>query len=93
MIQIAKEFADKPVRIISINTMNPDGMVDAEIKKYKMEYPVFYGRGQNINRDFKVEKLPRLIFVKSDTTIIQDVLFMKTDEIRTELQKLLNSKP
>jgi len=64
-------------------------MVDAEIKRYKMEYPVFYGRGQNINRDFKVLKLPRLIFVTGDSTIHKDVLFMKADEIRAELDGLL----
>ena len=69
--------------------MNPDGMVDAEIKKYKMEYPVFYGRGQNINRDFKVDKLPRLIFVKDDSTIVKDVIFLKTEEIRGEIEGML----
>jgi len=69
--------------------MNPDGMVDAEIKKYKMEYSVFYGRGQNINRDFKVDKLPRLIFVKDDSTIVKDVIFLKTEEIRGEIEGML----
>ena len=54
-----------------------------------MLYPVYYGRGQNINRDFKVNKLPRLILVKQDGTIHLDILFMKEDELRQEIAKML----
>jgi hypothetical protein len=77
------------VRFISINTMNPEGQVDVEIKRYKMEYPVYYGRGQNLNRDFKVEKLPRLVIVRADSTIYKDVQFMKGDALKAELDSLL----
>ncbi len=54
-----------------------------------MVYPVYHGRGQNINRDFKVNKLPRLILVKQDGTIYKDILFMKEKPLRLELNKLL----
>ena len=76
-----------------MNTRDPQGMVDAEIKRYKVEYPVFYGRGQNINSDFKVQILPRLIVIKADSTIHKDVLFMKDDELRAEIDSLLAESP
>jgi hypothetical protein len=47
------------------------------------------GRGQDINSLFQVLKLPRLIIVKSDTTIYMDALFLKSDELKTEIDKLL----
>jgi len=72
-----------------VNTKNPDGQVKAEIKKYKIEYPVHFGRGQKINRDFKVKVLPRLILINADRTVYKDVPFMKADELRGEIEKLL----
>ncbi len=54
-----------------------------------MEYPVFYGRGQNVNRDFKVMKLPRLIIVNQDGTIHTDIIFMKEPELRKALEEML----
>jgi hypothetical protein len=77
------------VSFISINTRDPDGQVDAEVKKYKVDYPVFYGRGQNINSDFKVLKLPRLLLVRGDSSVVQDALFLKADELRAEIDGLL----
>lgn len=87
------EFAGKPINFISINTRDPEKQADAEIKRYKMEYPVHYGRGQNINRDFKVNKLPRLILVTPDKKIYKDELFLKEDELRTEINNLLKTLP
>jgi len=84
-----QEMEGKPVRFISINTMNPEEQVNVEVERYKMDYPVYYGRGQNINRDFKVEKLPRLIIVGPDTMIYKDVLFLKAEELKAEIEKVL----
>ncbi len=72
--------------------MNPKGHANAEIKRYKIDYPVFYGRGQNMNRDFKVQVLPRLILIDSKGKVYQDLLFLKEDELRIEIQKLLDKK-
>lgn len=91
-----EEFKDKPVSFVSINTRNPKGQVDAELKKFKkklnMNYPAYYGKGQNINRDFLVKKLPRLILINSDSTVYKDELFMTADELRAELTYLLGKK-
>lgn len=87
------EYADKPVKFISVNTRDPKGQVEAEIKRYKITYPVHFGRGQDITDKFKVLKLPRLILIKSDGTIYKDVMFMQADELRTEINKLLSEVP
>ena len=93
------DYKDRPISFISINTRNPEGQVDAELKKFKKKYkyqldfPVFYGRRRNINKDFKVEKLPRLVLVRADTTIFKDVLFMKEKELREAIDTLLGEIP
>ncbi len=74
---------------VSINTMNPKGNVNAEIKRYKIDYPVFYGRGQKINRNFKVKVLPRLILINAQGKVDRDVQFMKADQLRVEIERLL----
>ena len=95
--QMVPEYEGKPVAFISINTRNPKGQVDAEmkrfIKRYKLTYPYYYGRGQDINRDFQVKVLPRLILVRSDKTVYKDVAFMKADELKVEIDKLLSELP
>ncbi len=53
-----------------------------------MTYPVYYGKGQNINRDFKVLKLPRLLLVV-DGKIRTDIIFLKAPELKVEIDKLL----
>lgn len=72
-----------------MNTINPKEQADAEIKRYNIDFPVFYGRGQDINKNFKVNKLPRLILIKADSTVDQDVLFLKADELKMELERML----
>jgi hypothetical protein len=54
-----------------------------------MKYPVYHGRGQNVNRDFKVMKLPRLILVNQDGTIHTDIIFMKEPALRKVLEEML----
>lgn len=57
-----------------------------------MTYPIYYGKGQNINRDFKVMKLPRLILV-TDGKVQKDVIFLKAPELKAEIDKLLAEFP
>ncbi len=87
--EIIPDFEGKPVSFISINTRDPKGKADAEIKRYKIDYPVFYGRGQNINRDFKVLKMPRLILANADGSVYKDVLFMESNILKKEIEDLL----
>jgi len=87
--KVIAENRDTTVTFVSINTRDPEKVVDAEIKRYEMTYPVFYGRDRNITKDFKVLKLPRLILVKADGTIYKDVDFMKAEELKAEIVKLL----
>ena len=91
------EYKDKPVAFVSINSKNPKGQVDADLKRYrkqyKLTYPAYYGRGQNINKDFKVKVLPRLILVRADSTVYKDVLFMKGPDLKVEIDKLLDELP
>jgi thiol-disulfide isomerase/thioredoxin len=95
--QLVPEYEGKPVAFISINTRNPKGQVDAEMKRnrkmYKLTYPYYCGRGQDINRDFQVKVLPRLILVRPDKTVYKDVLFLKADELKVEIDKLLAELP
>jgi len=55
-----------------------------------MTYPIYYGKGQKLNKNFKVLKLPRLILIRPDKTIYKDVLFLKTPELKVEIDKLLS---
>ncbi|MFH0766327.1 MAG: TlpA disulfide reductase family protein [Calditrichota bacterium] len=87
--EMIKQFPDQPISWISVNTINPKKQADAEIKRYNIDFPVFYGRGQDMNKNFKVKKLPRLILIKEDGTVDQDVLFLKADELKVELERML----
>jgi len=58
-----------------------------------MSYPSYYGKGQNMDKDFKVMKLPRIILVRADGTIYKDELFLKEDMLRTEIEKLVAEIP
>jgi hypothetical protein len=86
---VIPDFKEQSVAFIAINTRDPEGQVNAEIKRYKLDYPCYYGRGQNINEGFKVLVLPRLIIVRKDGTVYKDVPFMKSDEMKADIQKLL----
>jgi hypothetical protein len=90
--QLLPDYEGKPVSFISINAKNPKGQVDAEVKsfrkKYNMTYPVYYGKDQNINRDFKVLTLPRLILV-TDGKIRKDTIFLEASDLKVEIDKLL----
>ncbi|MCF7810532.1 redoxin domain-containing protein [bacterium] len=92
MQKLLPDYEGKPVSFISINAKNPKGQVDAEVKrfrkKYKMTYPVYYGKGQDINRDFQVLKLPRLILV-TDGKVRKDIIFLKASDLKVEIDKLL----
>ena len=91
------EYDGKPVSFVSVNIKNPKGQVNAELKKfrkkYNMNYPSYYGRGQNMDKDFKVMKLPRIILVRPDGTIYKDELFLKEDKLRIEIDKLVAELP
>lgn len=84
-----KELEGESVNWVSINTVNPMPQVFAEVKRYEMDYPVYSGYRQDINRSFRVRKLPRLIFVKKDGTVHKDVEFMRSEEIIKEINNLL----
>jgi len=58
-----------------------------------MTMPVHHGRGQEIDKEFKVKKLPRLIMVRGDRTVYKDVLFMKDNELTEEIDRLLDELP
>lgn len=90
--KVRAELGDSTIAWVSINTRDPDKLVDGEVKRYEMTYPVYYGKDQNINANFKVLKLPRLILVKADGSVYKDVDFMKSDELATEIKKLLGEK-
>ena len=83
------DYKDKPVNFISVNTRDPRGKVNAEVKRYKIKIPIYYGRGQGINKAFKVAKMPRLILIKEDGTVYKDVVFMKAEQLRAELDGML----
>jgi len=87
--KVMPDYEGKPVKFISVNTRDPKGQVKAEIKRYKIDYPVHLGRGQKITEKFKVMKLPRLILIQSDGTIYKDVMFLKAKELKADIDKLL----
>lgn len=90
MKEVIPDYADKSVKFISVNTRDPEGQVKAEVKRYKINYPVHLGRGQDITENFKVMKLPRLILIKADGTVFKDVMFMKADELKADIDQLLS---
>ncbi len=87
------DYKDQPVSFISINTRNPKGQVKSEIKRYKMNYPVHLGRGTSINKDFKVVTLPRIILIGPDKTIVKDEIFLEADDLRKEIDLILEKIP
>jgi peroxiredoxin len=95
--KLVPEYKDKPVSFISINLKNPEGQVKAELKKFKKKYnmtiPAYSGKGQGMDKDFKVLKLPRLILVRADQTVYQDFLFLKAEDLKVEIDNLLAELP
>lgn len=88
-MNIKKEYDPKKVIILSINVINQKGQTEAEVKKYNMDYTVLLGRGFELTSLYKIKKLPHLFILDQQGVIQASERFLKTDEIKQVLDRLL----
>ncbi len=54
-----------------------------------MDYPVHFAKGTNINRDFKVKVLPRLILVDKKGVVRSDNIYLEEKDLQLAIDALL----
>ena len=89
MLEIKAEYDSAQVAIISINVLNIKGQVQAEVKKYKMDYTVLLGRGAKISSDLKITRLPHILIVDQEGIVRASERFLKAEDIKKVLKKIL----
>ena len=92
MLNIKKEYDPKKVVILSINVLNQKGQIEAEVKKYNMDYTILLGRGFELTSLYKIKKLPHLIILDQKGIIQSSERFLRTEEIKQVLNRLLVHK-
>lgn len=89
MLNIKKAYDSEKVVILSINVINQKGQTEAEVKKYNMDYTVLLGRGHELTSLYKIKKLPHLIILDQQGVIQSTERFLKTEEIKQVLDRIL----
>jgi hypothetical protein len=72
--------------------LNKKGRVAAEVEKYKMDYTVLVGRGENLAKDYKIKKLPHLFILNPKGIIHTSERFLKSEKIMEALNHILRKK-
>jgi len=72
--------------------INKKGRVEAEVKKYKMNYTVLVGRGQNLTSEYEIKKLPHLFILDPKGFIHTSKRFLKKEKIMEALDELLSEQ-
>jgi hypothetical protein len=92
LLNIKKEYNPEKVVILSINVINLKGQTAAEVKRYNMDYTVLVGRGHQLTSLYKIVKLPHLFILDQDVIIQSSGRFLKTEEMKVVIDRLLNEK-
>ncbi len=85
-------YDPEKVVILSINVLNKEGRVNAEVKKYKMDYTVLIGRGHKLSQKSKIKKLPHLFIIDQKGIIHTSKRFLKTEKIKVAVDNLLKKQ-
>jgi hypothetical protein len=91
-LEVQKKYNAEDVVILSINVLNKKGRVEAEVKKYKMDYTVLVGRGKNLTSEYKIKKLPHLFILNPEGIIHTSKRFLKKEKIMEALNELLKEQ-
>jgi len=89
LLEIKKQYDPKDVVILSINIKNKKGQVEAEVKRYKMDYTVLVGRGLKVTSALKVRRMPHLFIIDKKGVIHTSQRYLKTDKIKAALDEIL----
>ena len=89
LLEIKKQYDPEKVVILSINVLDQEGQVKAEVEKYKMDYTVLVGRDMKTTEHYKVKKLPHLVIINKEGIIHTSKRFLKADKIKEALDSLL----
>ena len=90
--KVQEKYSPDKVVILSINVLDKKGRVAAEVEKYKMNYTVLVGRGENLTSEYKIKKLPHLFILDQKGFIYTSERFLKEDEIIIILDKLIDQQ-
>jgi hypothetical protein len=66
--------------------------VEAEVKKYKMNYTVLVARGKNLTSEYEIKKLPHLFILDPEGIIHTSKRFLKKEKIMEALDELLKQQ-
>jgi len=89
LLKIKEQLDPEKVAIVSINVLDQEGQVKAEVEKYKMDYTVLVGRGQQLTARYKITKLPHLLIIDQDGVIQTSERFLTAEKIRPIVEQLL----
>ena len=92
MLKVQEKYHPDKVIILSINVLDKKGRVEAEVKKYKMNYTVLVGRGENLTSEYEIKKLPHLFILDQRGVIHTSERFLKDEEIMQALDELLREQ-
>lgn len=74
---------------MSINVIDKEGQTKAEVDKYEMNYTVLVGRGEQLTSKYKINKLPHLFILDQKGVIQRSERFLKAEEIKKVVGRLL----
>ncbi len=92
LLKVQEKYNSENVVILSINVINKKGRVEAEVKKYKMNYTVLVGRGKNLTSEYEIRKLPHLFILDPKGNIHTSKRFLKKEKIMEALDELLSEQ-
>lgn len=89
MLEIKKYYPAEKIEILSINVIDKEGQTKAEVDKYGMDYTVLIGRGEQLTSKYKITKLPHLFILDQKGIIQSSQRFLKTEEIKRVINRIL----
>ena len=88
MIKLHKEFKDD-VQVLSVNPINPDGRIKAEISRFNLPFPVLSGRGSRIVVDYEVRGLPKIIIIDKQGLVVKVAGYLPPEELKQIVTDLI----
>lgn len=75
--------------MLTVNPVNPDGRIKAEIHRMDVPFPVLSGRGSRIIIDYDIRGLPKIVIIDKQGLIVTSAPYIEPEELKATVQKLL----
>ena len=91
MKDVVNNYPKDKVQILSVNTINREGKVESDAKRFGLTFPVLIGRGSKIIDQYNISNLPILIIIDMEGKIVLKEGFVGADLLKKTLDKLIKS--